>query len=125
MTKVLIVDDSDVLRAEVRATLEEAGYEVVEAENGALGLTMAEQVKDFSIILTDLNMPEMNGVTMAGKIHQLEHYKAVPIFMLTTEGSAELKAKGKEAGVMLWMVKPFKPELLIKAVSKVLSTVAA
>ncbi len=125
MAKFLVVDDSDVLRSEVCAALLEAGHEVVEAENGALGLAQAEAHDDLAIVITDLNMPVMDGITMSARIHTLDRYKNVPVFMLTTESSQDLKIAGKEAGVMVWMVKPLKKDFLLKAVTTVLAKLAA
>lgn len=120
MGKVLLIDDSEVLRMEVREMLESGGHEVTEASNGADGLSKANEIRDIEIIITDLNMPEMDGITMVKKIREIADYKETPVFMLTTESSKELKLLGKEAGVMLWMVKPVSEKKVLAAVDKIL-----
>jgi two-component system, chemotaxis family, chemotaxis protein CheY len=121
MAKILIVDDSDVLRMELREALESGGYEVVEGVNGLDGIAKAKENKDISLLISDVNMPEMDGISMCKAIHSDPEFTSVPKFVLTTEASAELKAAGKDAGVMLWIVKPFNKEKVLSVVAKVLS----
>jgi two-component system chemotaxis response regulator CheY len=118
--KILIVDDSDTLRIQLRKALEEGGYDVIEAEDGVKGLARATENNDLKLIISDYNMPEMDGVTMCRKIRELPGFDQIPMFMLTTEASPELKALGKEAGVKAWIVKPFVAEKVIGVTKKVL-----
>ena len=114
---ILIVDDSASIRQVVTLTLEEAGHEVVSAEDGVDGLSKLDGRK-IHLIVSDVNMPNMDGLTFVAKAKEIEEYKFTPVLMLTTESSPELKAKGKEAGAKAWLVKPFKPELLLGAINK-------
>lgn len=125
MAKILIVDDSDILRLDLKTVLEGAGHEVIEGENGKIGLEQASSNPDIQLIITDLNMPEMDGVSMTKNIRSSTSHTATPVFMLTTESSRELRDSGKEAGIMLWIVKPFKGEKVLMAIEKVLAKIAA
>lgn len=116
---VLAVDDSRSILQMVSFTLKGAGYTVVEASNGQEGLAQAQKQK-FDLILTDLNMPIMDGLTMVQKLRASPNYKFTPILMLTTEAGADFKAKGKAAGLTGWLVKPFEPQKLLGVVKKVL-----
>lgn len=117
--KILIVDDSTVMRMTVGNILTEAGYEVVEAENGQVALDKAKATP-VDLIVCDVNMPVMDGLTFAKLIKEEAQYRFVPIIMLTTvTGQAEMEA-GKAAGVKAWMVKPFDKAKLLGAVSKLL-----
>ncbi|MBF0440560.1 MAG: response regulator [Oligoflexales bacterium] len=118
--KILIVDDSDTLRIQLRKALEGAGYEVIEGKDGNEGLNKAQENVDVKLIITDYNMPEMDGITMCRKIREVPALNPVPIFMLTTEASPELKTLGKEAGVKAWIVKPFVADKVIGVINKVL-----
>ena len=120
MGKILIVDDSDILRLELRETLESAGHVVVEGVNGLDGREKAKISNDIDLLISDVNMPEMDGVTMCREVRALPQHAELPMFMLTTEASAELKSAGKEVGVMLWIVKPFNKEKVTSVVEKVL-----
>lgn len=121
MAKVLIIDDSDTLRIQLRSVLESIGHTVVDAIHGNDGLLKAAEHPDVELIISDYNMPEMDGVLMCSKIRESTSLKKVPIFMLTTESTAELKALGKSAGVMAWIVKPFNEDKLKSVVQKVLN----
>ncbi len=125
MAKILIVDDSEVIRLDLKETLEGAGHQVVEGDNGNTGLESAKSNPDVDLVITDLNMPEMDGLTMCKELKKLDAYASTPIFVLTTESSPELKAEGKQNGVVLWIVKPFKPEKVTMAIDKILSRGAA
>lgn len=114
--KVLIVDDSRTIRQQVSFTLSKAGYEVVEAEDGVDGLAKLEANSDVAMIISDVNMPNMDGISMVEKMK--ENGVGVPIVMLTTEGAAELIERAKAAGARGWLVKPFKPDQLVGAVTK-------
>jgi two-component system, chemotaxis family, chemotaxis protein CheY len=121
MAKILIVDDSEVLRMELRSTLESAGHEVIEGCDGVDGIAKANANLDIQLLISDVNMPEMDGVTMVKHIKQQAEFAKLPVFMLTTESSPELKVSGKEAGVMLWVIKPFNKEKIVGAIQKVLA----
>lgn len=116
---ILAVDDSPSIRNMVSFTLKSAGYEVVEAVDGQDGLDKAK-AKSVNLILTDQNMPRMDGLTLVKSLRALPQYKAAPILMLTTESSDEMKAKGKAAGATGWLVKPFDPPKLLEVVKKVI-----
>src|SRR5579883_3472449 len=107
--RILIVDDALVVRQAVRYVLEGAGYHVTEADNGDAALAAATGQR-YDLIVTDLNMPGMNGVDLVGTIRRLPGYDKTPIFMLTTATSRQDLQRGKAAGVTAWIVKPWKPE---------------
>ncbi|MDD9952435.1 MAG: response regulator [Zetaproteobacteria bacterium] len=115
--KVLIVDDSRTIRQQVNFTLSRNGYEVVEAEDGQLGLEKIKSESDIAMVISDVNMPNMNGLEMVEAV-KAAGIENIPIIMLTTEGSAELIARAKAAGAKGWLVKPFEPDQLIAAVGK-------
>tara|TARA_B100000614_G_scaffold140798_1_gene125158 strand:- start:94 stop:459 length:366 start_codon:yes stop_codon:yes gene_type:complete len=117
--KILTVDDSASIRQMVGFTLRQAGYEVLEAVDGQDGLTKAKADKA-DLVITDLNMPNMNGLELISALRQEGSYKFTPILMLTTESDDSKKAAGKQAGATGWIVKPFNPEQLLQVVGKVL-----
>ena len=116
---ILTVDDSASMRQMVKITLSGAGYQVVEAENGADGLTKAK-ASPANMVVTDLNMPVMDGLTFIRELRKLPEYRGVPIIFLSTESDAGVKAQAKEAGATGWIVKPFQAEQLLAVVKKVL-----
>jgi two-component system chemotaxis response regulator CheY len=116
---ILVVDDSASIRQMVAFTVKSSGYEVVEAVDGMDGLEKARS-RSFNLILTDQNMPRMDGLTLVKSLRALPQYKTVPILMLTTESSDAMKAQGKAAGATGWLVKPFDPQKLIEVVKKVI-----
>jgi two-component system chemotaxis response regulator CheY len=116
---VLIVDDSVSMRQMVGYTLRQGGYEVIEAEHGADALKKLTGVT-VDLIITDLNMPVMDGITLIQNVRNQPAMKTKPILMLTTEGLAAKKEQGKAAGATGWLVKPFDPEKLLQTVAKVL-----
>lgn len=119
MHSILAVDDSASMRQMVAFTLKGAGYNVIEAADGQEALDKArEQTVD--LVLTDQNMPRMDGITLVQNLRGLATYAATPILILTTESSAEMKAKGKAAGATGWLVKPFDPNKLLDVVRKVI-----
>ena len=121
MAKLLIVDDSTMLRDMLNYALNEGGYtDVTEAVDGVDGLAKAKAA-DFDLIITDVNMPNMDGLTLIGELRKISQYSKKPILVLTTERSDEMKARGKAAGATGWIVKPFVPDQLLKAVNIVLS----
>ena len=117
MPTILVVDDSQTMRDNVKELLLKEGFDVVEAESGEQGLEMMGLHK-VNLIISDLNMPGMDGLTMCSHIKQ-QGYN-VPIFMLTTQANPELKIKAKEYGVLAWMVKPYKADALTQGIRKVL-----
>ncbi len=119
MASVLIVDDSASMRQMVSFTLKGAGYEVEEAADGVEAVKKAK-AGSFNVVITDVNMPNMDGITLIKELRGLANYKFTPLLLLTTESAPEKKAAGKEAGATGWMVKPFNPEQLLTTVKKVL-----
>jgi two-component system chemotaxis response regulator CheY len=115
---ILVVDDAQTIRHLTRFALSKGGYTVVEAEDGVQGLKVLEKTS-VDLIISDLNMPNMNGLDMCRAIKSNERTKHIPIFMLTTESSQEVALQGKEIGIMAWIVKPFFPDKLLAAVQKV------
>jgi two-component system chemotaxis response regulator CheY len=116
---VLTVDDSPSIRQMVSFTLKSAGYEVLEASDGQDGLDKARG-KAVDLILTDQNMPRMDGITLIKALRGMATYKSTPILMLTTESGDAMKQQGKAAGATGWLVKPFDPQKLLEVVKKVI-----
>ncbi|WP_186647314.1 response regulator [Fluviispira vulneris] len=116
--KILIVDDAKTIRQQVNFTLSKSGFEVIEAESGKEGIEKLRANKDIDAIISDINMPEMNGIEMVLAINGDASLPHPPILILTTEGATEIVAQAKKAGASGWIVKPFKPEMLIEAVKK-------
>jgi two-component system chemotaxis response regulator CheY len=116
--KILAVDDSKTMRDMVTFTLKGAGYEVVDAEDGKQALDKLKTGK-VDAVITDLNMPNMNGFELIRALRADPSYKMTPILMLTTEGDDAKKQEGKSAGATGWVVKPFNPEKLVQVVKKV------
>jgi two-component system chemotaxis response regulator CheY len=114
----LTVDDSKTIRQMVAFTLQNQGFEVLEAEDGKHALNVLEN-RDVNVIITDLNMPNMDGVELTRNLRANPKYKFVPILMLTTENDSTKKETGKQAGATGWIVKPFNPEKLAQVVNKV------
>ncbi len=119
--KILLVDDSATLRASVNYTLKEAGFETVNAVNGADGLEKLNLAmksgETIGMIISDINMPVMDGITFITEVKKTP-FKYTPILVLTTESEEEMKMKGKNAGASGWLVKPFKPEQLVYVTKK-------
>lgn len=113
---ILVVDDSASIRQVVSLTLKNAGYSVIEAVDGKDALTKLNGAK-INLVISDVNMPNMDGISLVRAIKQKPEYKFTPIIMLTTEGSDARKKEGQEAGAKAWVVKPFKPEQMLQAVS--------
>ena len=120
MQSVLAVDDSASMRVLVNHVLESAGYEVVLAEDGVEALDYARN-HSVDLVLTDINMPNLDGIGLIKELRNLPHYKYVPLLVLTTESGQEKKLEGKSAGATGWIVKPFDPEQLVSTISKVIS----
>ena len=119
MASVLAVDDSASMRQMVSFTLKGAGYDVVEAADGVEALTMAQR-QSVDLVVTDVNMPNIDGITLIKELRGLPAYKFTPMLMLTTESGSEKKQQGKAAGATGWIVKPFNPDQLLATVKKVL-----
>jgi two-component system chemotaxis response regulator CheY len=118
-TTILAVDDSASMRQMVAFTLKGAGYQVVEATDGQDALTKAKAQK-FDLVITDVNMPTMDGISLIKELRGLTDYKFTPLLMLTTESATDKKQQGKAAGATGWIVKPFNPDQLLATVKKVL-----
>jgi two-component system, chemotaxis family, chemotaxis protein CheY len=112
---VMVVDDAKPVRQQVGLALKEAGYEVLEAFDGQDGVEKMTSNPEIAMVICDVNMPRMNGIDFVANAMKI---RAVPIVMLTTEGQPELVTKAKALGAKGWIIKPFKPELLIAAVKK-------
>jgi two-component system chemotaxis response regulator CheY len=117
---VLVVDDSETVRQVLQLTLSNAGFDVIEAEDGDHALEKLASAPAVDMLITDLNMPNMDGLELIQKIREDGKHRFTPIVMLTTESSEEKKRAGREAGASGWIVKPFKPEQLLKVVKMVL-----
>ena len=116
---IMTVDDSASVRMMVSFTLSELGFEIVEAMNGEEAIRILER-KPIHMLITDVNMPHLDGISLVRKIRDNPGYRFLPIIILTTEAQAGKKREGKRAGATGWIVKPFKPEELIAVVRKVL-----
>lgn len=119
MHSILAVDDSASMRQMVTFTLKSAGYHVVEAVDGQDALEKSVQ-QDFDLVLTDQNMPRMDGINLTKNLRNHPKFKATPILILTTESSDQMKQMGRNAGATGWMVKPFDPAKLIEVIRKVI-----
>lgn len=119
MKKILIVDDSESIRELVGFTLEAAGYAVEKGCDGVEAIGMLDG-SELSLVITDLNMPNMDGIELIREIRKKREYAAVPILMLTTESQAAKKEEAKAAGATGWIVKPFVQEKLVEIVKKVI-----
>lgn len=123
MTKVILaVDDSASMRQMVGVTLRSAGYEVIEANDGQEALDYARD-HAVDLVLTDVNMPRMDGIELVAELRALPSYRLTPLLLLTTESSPQRKQEGKQAGATGWMVKPFNPDQLLATLSRVLGNV--
>ncbi|HTP73587.1 MAG TPA: response regulator [Burkholderiaceae bacterium] len=119
MHTILAVDDSASMRQMVSFTLKNAGFAVVEAVDGQDAWDKATS-RDFALVLTDQNMPRMDGISLTRKLRETPRFKTTPILILTTESSDEMKQKGRAAGATGWLVKPFDPTKLIEVIGKVI-----
>ena len=118
MANILAVDDSASMRQMVAFTLKGEGHQVTEAADGQVALDLAKGQK-FDLILTDVNMPRMDGITLAKELRGLTNFKFTPILILTTEAGMDKKQEGKAVGATGWIVKPFNPEQLLATIKKV------
>ena len=119
MKKVLIVDDSEMIRQQVAGTLEGAGFSVLTAADGVAGLECVEQ-HDLSLAILDVNMPKLNGLEMLEKLRGSPKLAGVRVLILTTEVQRALIDRAKKAGAKGWLIKPIKPEHLLSAVNRLL-----
>lgn len=119
MAQVLIVDDSRSIRELLASVLTGTGLEVTSANDGLHGLDTA-RAGNFDLVITDINMPVMNGIDLLKALRALPEYAFKPILILTTEFSQEMKQKGKDAGATGWMVKPFDPDRLVETIRRIL-----
>ena len=117
--KILIVDDSDSFREVVGTALKRGGYDVITAADGVDALSKLDGGK-IHLIISDVNMPRMDGISFVKEVKKMANYKFTPICMLTTESDQSRMAEGKAAGAKAWMVKPFQPPQLLEVVSKLL-----
>lgn len=120
--KVLIIDDSKTVRTQVREALAPAGFEVVEADDGIEGVDAINRLTDLIVVLCDVNMPRMGGIEVLETVKRELKHANLPVVMLTTEGNPELILRAKAAGAKGWIVKPFKPAMLVSAVRKFTSS---
>jgi len=116
---ILTVDDTASMRQMISFTLNSVGYQVIQGCDGAEALKLAQDNK-VDLVIADLNMPNMDGITLVKSLRALEQYRFTPILMLTTESQEERRQQGKRAGATGWIVKPFNPEQLVNVVKKVL-----
>ena len=118
--RILIVDDSASVRSVVSIALKGAGYDVVQACDGVDGLSKLDG-KRFHLIVSDVNMPNMDGITFVKELRKIATYKFTPVCMLTTEAGQEKMQEGKAAGAKAWIVKPFQPPKLLAVVEKLIA----
>jgi len=119
MANILAVDDSASMQQMVAFTLKGAGHQVIQASDGVEALQYAKK-QGVNLVITDVNMPNMDGISLIKELRALPSYKFTPLLMLTTESSPEKKQQGKAAGATGWIVKPFNPEQLLNTIKKVL-----
>lgn len=117
---ILIVDDSSSLRTVVKIALVRAGYDVIEAGDGKEGLVQLDKAGKVNLIVSDVNMPNMDGITFVTEVKKHPRHRFTPVIMLTTEGGDGKKDQGRAAGAKAWIIKPFNPPQLLDAVSKLI-----
>ena len=118
---ILIVDDSSSLRTLVKMSLTRAGYEVLEASDGKVALDQIDKAAKVNLVVCDVNMPNMDGITFVGELKKNPRHKFTPVIMLTTEDDSGRMAQAKAAGARAWLLKPFNPPALLDTVSKVIT----
>jgi two-component system, chemotaxis family, chemotaxis protein CheY len=119
MARILAVDDSPSMRQMVSATLTAAGHSVEQASDGREALAAARR-EVFDVVITDINMPNMDGIALVKELRGLDTYSVVPLLVLTTDGTADCKDRGRKAGATGWLLKPFSPDRLLAVIAKVL-----
>lgn len=117
--KILIVDDSETVRMQLKKDLEAEKYTVIEARNGAEGIEVLNKNPDVKLIISDVNMPVMDGLEMTKQIQRTQKFKGLPVFILSTESTPDMKAKGRSVGVTAWISKPYVTEKLLASVGKI------
>ena len=120
MARIIAVDDSASMRQMVSFTLKGAGHDVIEASDGVEALKLANQESGVDLVISDINMPNMDGITFVKSVKQMPDYKFTPICMLTTEAEESMIETGKAAGAKAWIIKPFEPPKLLDVVSKLI-----
>ena len=120
MSKILVADDSRIMRSKIYKVLTGEGHLVVQAVDGEEALRTAQEQTGISLFLVDINMPNLDGMSLIKKLRALPAYKDTPIFVLTTESSEHLQQEGKESGATAWVVKPFDDEALLSAIHEVI-----
>ncbi len=120
MAKILAVDDSASMRQMVAFTLQGAGHQVSQACDGMDAMKVAQAQGAFDLVISDINMPNMDGIELVKQLRAMSNFRFTPILMLTTESAADKKVEGKAAGATGWIVKPFNPEQLLATINKVL-----
>lgn len=118
MAQILVVDDSSTMRGIVTTFLSNNGFEVVVAVDGVDGLLQLRQDPGIKLVLSDVNMPNMDGISFVKAVKAMPAYRFTPVIMLTTESAEAKKAEGQAAGAKAWVVKPFRPEVMLNAVQK-------
>ena len=119
-TKILVVDDSKTVRREIVSTLTTAGYDVCESEDGLRGVEAINAQRDIALVICDVNMPNMTGLEMLAAVKADPRNASLPVVMLTTEGQASLIQQAKRLGARGWIVKPFKPDVLVASMRKLI-----
>jgi two-component system chemotaxis response regulator CheY len=119
--KVIVIDDSQTIREQVGTTLRQAGFEIVEAVDGADGEAVINRTPDASLVICDVNMPNKNGLELLEGLRQNDKHKLLPVLMLTTEGQPQMIERARKSGAKGWLVKPFQSDLLLAAVRKLTS----
>lgn len=126
MANICIVDDSEMVRIKVKECLVASGHTIIEGDDGKVGFDqVTKNAKTLDLVITDLNMPNMNGLEMVAKLREQAETQKIPVVMLTTEGTPEIKAEGKKLGVIGWIVKPLDQEKLAMNVNKLLEKLAS
>ena len=120
MAMILAVDDSSTMRQMLSITLRNAGHQVTQAEDGLVALDIAREQK-FDLVITDVRMPNMDGITLVSELRKLPGFEATPLLVLTTESATSKKQSGKAAGATGWIVKPFNKAQLLKVISTALN----
>lgn len=118
---ILVVDDSASMRQVVSIALKSASFDVVEAASGEEALAFLDG-RRVNLIISDVNMPGIDGITLVKEVKKRDAYKFTPVMMLTTESQPEAIERGRQAGAKAWMIKPFKPEEMLSAISRIIST---
>ena len=118
---IMVVDDSAIIRMQLSTVLESNGYEAVQASTGIEALEVAKSRNDIRLVITDVNMPGMNGLTLLSELRGMSSYSEVPVFVLTTESTAHMQEQGRDRGASAWIVKPFHEESLLKGIEMMLN----